>query len=72
MISKVVRMFIGRSVARRNGFSGFAGAAVALIAPVVLKKAGGAISRKRAAKKARREEERMPKYVGPVTDKIRD
>ena len=63
MIGKVVQMLVGRSVARRRGFSGAAGAAVGLLAPIVLKKAGGAIAKRRAAKKALREEERAPKYL---------
>jgi hypothetical protein len=70
MIGKVMRILVGRSVARRNGFSGLAGAAVGLLAPVVIKKASGAISKRRKAKKQRREERDMPKYVGPVTEKI--
>ncbi len=67
MIGKVVRMLVGRKVARSNGYSGLAGAAIALIAPVVIKKAGGAINKKRKERKQRREERDMPKFVGPIT-----
>ena len=66
MIGKVVRMLVGRSIARKRGFSGAAGAMVALLAPVVLKKAGSAIAKRRAAKKARREEQRAPKYLDKI------
>jgi len=67
MIGKMVRMVVGRRLARRHGFSGLAGAAVGLLAPVVLRKAGSFVSKKRAARKQRKREERMPKYL----DKIR-
>ena len=66
MIGKVVRMLVGRSIARKRGYSGAAGAAVALLAPVVLKKAGRAIAKRRAAKKARRQEQRAPKYLDKI------
>jgi hypothetical protein len=66
MIGKVVRMMVGRSMARRRGFSGAAGAALGLLAPIVLKKVGGALSRQRAAKKARREEQRAPKFIDKI------
>jgi len=66
MIGKVVRMLVGRSIARKRGFSGAAGAAVALLAPVILKKAGGVIAKRRAAKKVRREEQRAPKYIDKI------
>ncbi len=68
MIGKVVRMLVGRSVARRNGLSGAAGAAAAVIAPAVLSKLGGAVARRRAAKKAARREREAPRYVGPITE----
>ncbi len=67
MIGKVVRMLVGRSIARRNGFSGAAGAAAGLIGPVVLMKVGGAIASRRKAAKALRREREAPRYVEPVT-----
>ena len=71
MIGKVVRMLVGRSIARKNGFSGAAGAAAALIAPAVLKRIGKAVKKRRSAAKARRQEREAPKYVGPVTDPVK-
>ena len=63
MIGKVVRMLVGRSIARKRGFSGAAGAAIGLLAPVVLKRAGKAVARRRAAKKERQ----APKYLENIS-----
>lgn len=71
MIGKLLRMLLGRSIARRNGLSGAAGAAAALIAPVVLKRVGKTVRKRRSAAKARRREREAPKYVGPVTDPVK-
>jgi len=67
MIGKVVRMVVGRRLARRHGFSGLAGAAVGLLAPIVLRKAGGYVAKKRAARKERKREEKMPKYIDRIS-----
>jgi hypothetical protein len=63
MIGKMVRMLVGRSMARRRGLSGAAGAAAGLLAPFVLKRAGSLLaSGGKAAVKARRRR-REPKYL---------
>jgi nitrate/nitrite transporter NarK len=66
MIGKMMRMVVGRRLAQRHGFNGLAGAAVGLLAPIVLRKAGGFVARKRAARKERKREERMPKYIDKI------
>jgi hypothetical protein len=45
MIGKVVRALAGRSVARRHGMSGAAGAAAGLLAPLVIKAGMSLISK---------------------------
>jgi hypothetical protein len=69
MIGKVARMLAGRSLAKKKGYSGGAGAVAGLMAPFVMKrvfsligKAGG------AAAKAKRRRSR-PKYlIHPISD----
>lgn len=70
MIGKVVRMLVGRSIARKRGYSGAAGAAIGLIAPIVLKRAGSALMKRRAFRRERKLEQQAPKYIGPVTEDI--
>ncbi len=67
MIGKVVRMLVGRSLARKRGFSGAAGAAAGLIAPFVLKKAGKLVKRGGSAAAEKRRRRREPEYLGPLT-----
>ncbi len=67
MIGKVVRMLVGRSLARRRGFSGAAGAAAGLIAPIVLKRAGEAIAKRRAVKRKEKAEREAPKYLDQIS-----
>ena len=67
MIGKVVRMLVGRSMAKKRGFSGAAGAAAGLLAPFVLKRAGSLLAKGGSAAKARRRRRREPKYLGPLT-----
>ena len=71
MIGKVVRMLVGRSISRRNGYSGTAGAAAALLAPFVLKTVGKAVKKRRTAAKQRRREREAPTYVGQITDPVK-
>jgi hypothetical protein len=66
MIGKVLRMVVGRRMARRHGLNGLAGAAAGLLAPIVLKKAGSFVAKRRAARKERKREERMPKYIDKI------
>ena len=68
MIGKVVRMLVGRSVARSRGYSGVAGAAIALIAPVLVKRAGKAVAKRSAARREAKREREAPKFVGPITN----
>ena len=70
MIGKVVRMLVGRSMARKRGYSGAAGAAIGLIAPIVLKRAGKAVAKRRAVRRERKLEQQAPKYIGSVTENI--
>ena len=66
MIGKVARMLVGRSMARKRGLSGAAGAAIALLAPVVLKQAGKAMAKRRAASRDAKREQQMPKYLETI------
>ena len=69
MIGKVARMMAGRSLARKSGFGGGAGAVAGLLAPFVFKrlfslagKAGGAAADARRRRKG-------PKYLDrPLSD----
>lgn len=71
MIGKMVRMLIGRSLARKRGLSGAAGAAAGLLAPLVLKRAGSLIaSGGKAAVRARRRR-REPTYLARIGGKAR-
>ncbi len=67
MIGKVVRMLVGRSIARKRGFSGAAGAAAGLLAPLVLKSAGSMLAKRRSAAREARRREREPKYLDRIT-----
>jgi hypothetical protein len=67
MIGKVVRMLVGRSMARKRGFSGAAGAAAGLLAPFVLKKAGSLARRGGSAAIEARRRRRAPTYLGPLS-----
>jgi hypothetical protein len=66
MIGKVVRMLVGRSMARSRGYSGVAGAAIALVAPVLVKHAGKAVAKRVAARRRAKEEREAPKFAGPI------
>ncbi len=66
MIGKVVRMLVGRRVARSRGYSGAAGAAIALVAPVLVKRAGKAVARRAASRRAARRALEEPQFAGPI------
>ena len=66
MIGKVARMLIGRSMARKRGLSGAAGAAAGLIAPFVLKKAGLLVKKGGAAAAEKRRRRREPTYLDSI------
>ena len=63
MIGKLIRMLIGRSVAKKQGVNGWAGAAAALLAPVIIKKGGSMLKKRKQARHERREIERGPHYL---------
>lgn len=63
MIGKLIRALVGRSVARKHGMSGAAGAAAGLIAPFVVKKGASLLaSGGHRALEARRRR-RAPRYI---------
>jgi hypothetical protein len=45
MIGKLIRALVGRSMARKHGLSGAAGAAAGLLAPFVVKKSASLIAK---------------------------
>ncbi len=63
MIGKLIRMLVGRSLAKKRGYSGVAGAAAGLLAPVVLKKVGSLAHKGGSAAVRKRRERRAPKYI---------
>ena len=63
MIGKLIRMLIGRRLAKKRGLSGAAGAAAGLIAPVVIKKVGSVAVKGGSAALSRRRQRRAPKYI---------
>lgn len=67
MIGKIVRMLVGRSIAKKRGFSGAAGAAAGLAAPFVLKRAGSMVRKGGSAAAEARRRRRAPRYLGPIT-----
>ncbi len=67
MIGKVIRILVGRSIAKKHGYNGWAGAAAGLIAPTVLKKGGSLIKKRRAAAKEARRRREEPVYLPPLT-----
>jgi hypothetical protein len=67
MIGKVVRMLVGRSMARSRGYSGVAGAAIALVAPVLVRRAGKAVAKRTAARREAKREREAPQFVEPIT-----
>lgn len=69
MIGKVVRMLVGRSMARSRGYSGAAGAVIALVAPVLVRRAGKAVAKRSAARRERKRELEAPKFAGPITQR---
>ena len=63
MIGKVVRMLVGRSMARRRGLSGAAGAAAGLLAPIVLRRVGSLLAKKGSVAREARRRRREPNYL---------
>ena len=63
MIGKLVRMIVGRSMAKKRGYSGAAGAAAGLLAPFLIKKVAGLARKSGSAALEARRERREPKYL---------
>lgn len=63
MIGKLIRIAAGRSLARKRGYSGAAGAAAGLLAPFVIKWAAGLIKKGASSAAAARRRGRPPKYL---------
>jgi hypothetical protein len=67
MIGKMIRMLVGRSMAKKRGYSGLAGAAAGLVAPVLLKHGASAIGKTGSAALAARRGRKEPQYLRSVT-----
>ena len=63
MIGKLIRALVGRSMARKHGLSGAAGAAAGLIAPFVLKKGASLLARRGHRAIDARRRRRAPRYL---------
>ena len=63
MIGKVVRMLVGRSMARKRGYSGALGAVAGLLAPKLLKKGGSLLARGGSAAAEARRRRKVPKHL---------
>jgi hypothetical protein len=69
MIGKVARMMAGRSLARKRGFSGGAGAVAGLLAPFIVKRAFSLIGKAGGAAADARRRRKGPKYLPhPIGD----
>lgn len=66
MIGKIVRMLVGRSLARSRGFSGAAGIVAGLVAPVLIKRGAGMLAKGAGAARQKRRERRAPKYLDRI------
>ena len=63
MIGKLIRALVGRSMARKRGFSGAAGAAVGLLAPLVIKRGASLVRKGGSAALEARRRRRAPNYM---------
>jgi hypothetical protein len=63
MIGKLIRMLVGRSMARKRGYSGIAGAAAGLLAPTLLKHGAAAVGKTGSAALAARRERKQPNFA---------
>jgi hypothetical protein len=63
MIGKLIRMLVGRSMAKKRGYSGLAGAAAGLVAPALFKHGASAIGKTGSAALAARRRRREPNYL---------
>ena len=68
MIGKLIRMLVGRSVARKRGYPGLAGAAAGLIAPALIKRSASLLGKGASAALAAKRRGTAPKYLrGGIT-----
>jgi hypothetical protein len=63
MIGKLIRALVGRSMAKKRGFSGAAGAAAGLLAPLVIKRSAGFVKKGGKAAIEARRRRRVPSYM---------
>ena len=69
MIGKVARMIAGRSLARKRGYGGGAGAVAGLLAPFVVKRVISLIGKAGGAAADVRRRRKGPKYLShPLSD----
>jgi hypothetical protein len=66
MIGKLIRMLVGRSMAKKRGYSGLAGAAAGLIAPTLIKHGASLIGKTGSAALAVRRRRREPNFLPSV------
>jgi|GEM_PF-4276201 len=66
MISKLIRALVGRSMAKKRGLSGAAGAAVGLLAPLVIKRSASLVKKGAAARIEARRRRRAPNYLRKI------
>jgi hypothetical protein len=70
MIGKVARMMAGRSLARKRGLSGGAGAVAGLLAPFVLKRVFSLMAKAGSAAADARRRGKGPKYLAHPLSEI--
>ncbi len=63
MIGKLIRALVGRSVARKHGYSGVAGAAAGLVVPYVVGKGVCLLARGGRQAIETRRRRKVPRYV---------
>jgi hypothetical protein len=63
MIGKLIRALIGRSLAKKRGYSPAAGAALGLLAPTLLKHGAAAIGKTGSAAMSARRNRKQPNYA---------
>lgn len=63
MIGKLIRMLVGRSLAKKRGYSGLAGAAAGLLAPTVIKHGASLIGKTASAAFGGHRREQDPNYL---------
>ena len=63
MIGKLIRIYVGRKVAQKHGYSGVVGALAGLVAPKLVKRIGSLARKSGSAALERRRERRAPRYL---------